>query len=204
VLRMVRRAVPVALLLALTAHGTAFAATVDISIVSSPTPGAYNPSTATLQPGDTARWTNTTTLQHSATGDGPLNFWDTGTFGNGQNRSKVFAVGGVYAYHCSVHSSMHGTVKVTPTRSPASGTTSTVFTITWGSGSIPAGYEADVIIMRPGQNWVAWRVRQTGTNVSSTFTPDAGTGQYLFASRIRKANQATPASGWAGTGIQVN
>jgi plastocyanin len=201
---MVRRAVPVALLLALMAHGTAYAATVDISIVSSPSPGAYNPSTANLLPGDTARWTNTTTLPHSATGDAPLNFWDTGTFGNGQNRTKQFFVSGVYAYHCTVHASMHGTVKVTPTRSPASGTTSTLFTITWANTSIPAGFEADVIIMRPGGPWEAWMVRRTGTQISSTFTPDAGTGQYLFAARIRKANQATPASGWAGTGIQVN
>jgi hypothetical protein len=99
---------------------------------------------------------------------------------------------------------MHGTLNVAPTRSPTSGTTSTVFTIVWASGSIPAGFEADVIIKRPGADWVAWMTRRTGTQVSATFTPDAGTGQYLFASRIRKVAAGSPASNWAGTGIQVN
>ncbi|MFN2589319.1 MAG: hypothetical protein ABR518_00920, partial [Actinomycetota bacterium] len=98
--RQFRNALFLGLLMALFAQGTAYAATVDISINPSPSPGVFSPSTANLKHGDTARWTNNTTLPHSATGDAPLNFWDTGTFGNGVQRTRQFFVAGVYAYHC--------------------------------------------------------------------------------------------------------
>ena len=202
-LRLARKALPLGLLLMFVTQGTAFAATVDISIVSSPTPGAYSPATANLIRGDTARWTNNSNNIHSATGDTPLNFWNTGTFPNGQNRTKQFIVAGSYAYHCSIHSGMHGTVKVVPTASPTSGTTSTVFTITWAGANIPAGFEADVALKKPGGAYAAWMVRRSGAQVSAQFTPDAGPGAYIFIARIRKLATGNPASGWAPVVVNV-
>jgi plastocyanin len=188
VLRMVRRAIPLALLLALVAHGSALAATVDISIVSSPFPGAYSPATAALVIGDTARWTNTTTLVHSATGDSPLNFWDTGTFTQGQVRTRAFTVAGGYAYHCSVHSQMHGTVNVKMTLSPTSGIAQqTVFTLTWASAAIPNGFNVDVQFRRNGGAWTNLVVNRTGTQTSiQAMAPAPGT--YDLRARIQRTS----------------
>jgi plastocyanin len=162
-----RKAIPLGLLLVVFAQGTAFAATVDISIISTPSPGSFSPATAALVIGDTARWTNNSNNIHSATGDSPLSFWDTGTFTNGQVRTKAFAVAGSYAYHCSVHSSMHGTVNVKMTVSPTSGTTSTVFTIAWAAGSIPTGYNADIQYRRhPNTAWTTILTNRTGSQIS--------------------------------------
>jgi plastocyanin len=187
VLRMVRRAIPLALLLALVAHGSALAATVDISIVSSPFPGAYNPSTASLVIGDTARWTNNTSLVHSATGNSPLSFWDTGTFTQGQTRSQVFAVAGGYSYHCSVHSSMTGRVNVRMTVSPTSGTTSTTFMVAWASAAIPNGFNVDIQVRRNGGAWINLLQNRTGTQISiSGMAPAPGT--YDLRARVQRSS----------------
>jgi plastocyanin len=188
VLRLVRRAIPLALLLALVTHGSAFAATVDISIVSSPFPGAYSPATASLVIGDTARWTNNTSLTHSATGNSPLSFWDSGTFTQGQVRSQVFAVAGGYPYHCSVHSSMTGRVNVRMTLSPTSGTANvTVFTLSWASAAIPNGFNVDVQFRRNGGAWINLVVNRTGTQTMlQAMAPAPGT--YDLRARIQRTS----------------
>jgi uncharacterized delta-60 repeat protein len=178
--------------------------TTDVSIVSSPSPGAFSPASATVAPGGSVKWTNTTAITHTSTGDAPLSFWDSGNLTQNQTFTKAFAAAGAYAYHCNIHSSMHGTIKVNPKASPTTGTTATTFTITWASASIPSGYAADLIIKRPGANWAVWMTNRTGAQISATFTPDAGAGTYLFAARLRKVAAGSPASGWAGTGISVS
>jgi plastocyanin len=185
--RLLRNSLFLGLLIAVFAQGTAYAATVDISIVSSPSPGAYSPATASLQVGDTARWTNNSNNIHSATGDGPLNFWDTGTFTNGQSRTKVFSSAGAFPYHCSVHASMHGTVNVKMTVSPASGTTSTTFTISWASGSIPTGYNVDLQYRRNGGAWTGILPNRTGTQVSVSGMIGAP-GTYDLRARTQNTN----------------
>ncbi|HJP65377.1 MAG TPA: plastocyanin/azurin family copper-binding protein [Actinomycetota bacterium] len=194
-LRVARKALPLGLLFVLLAQTTAHAATVGISIVSSPSPGAYSPSNASLIIGDTAQWTNNSNNIHSATGDSPLSFWDTGTFTNGQSRSKQFVAAGTYTYHCSVHSSMHGTVSVKMTVSPTSGTTSTVFTVSWASATIPTGYNVDVQYSRNGGAFTNLLVNQTGSSISiQRMAPAPGT--YQLRARIQNTNSGA-ASGYS-------
>jgi hypothetical protein len=58
--------------------------------------------------GDTVTWTNQDGVGHTATADG----FDTGTIGGGANASVTFDTAGAFAYHCSIHSQMTGTVVV--------------------------------------------------------------------------------------------
>jgi plastocyanin len=203
VLRMARKAVPLGLLMVVLAQGSAYAATVNVNIVSSPSPGAFSPATANLIRGDTVHWTNTTGITHTTTGDSPLNYWNSGNLANNATFNQPFPVAGSYAYHCNIHPSMLGTVKVVPTASPTSGTTTTVFTITWAGANIPAGFEADVALKRPGGSYAAWMTRRSGAQVSAQFTPDAGTGNYIFVARLRKLASGSPASGWAPVVVHV-
>jgi plastocyanin len=56
-------------------------------------------------------WTNIG-VTHTVTADKGL--FDSGTFKSGETFSFTFAKGGTFTYHCAIHSSMRGTVRVTP------------------------------------------------------------------------------------------
>jgi len=93
---------------------------------------AYSPTTVTIAAGTPVTWTNneTSATSHSATSD-------TGAFDSspscpssgclmpGQSFSFTFATAGTYAYHCRVHSSMHGTIVVTAATTPTPTSTAT-------------------------------------------------------------------------------
>jgi hypothetical protein len=53
-------------------------------------------------------WTNSDGATHTATGSG----FDTGNISGGSSASVTFDTAGTFAYHCSIHSSMTGTVVV--------------------------------------------------------------------------------------------
>jgi len=82
---------------------------------------AFNPSAITVVIGvnNTVIWTNNGTATHTATADGGA--FDSGPLTTGQSYSFTFNTPGTYAYHCSIHSFMTGTVHVL---SPISSTTS--------------------------------------------------------------------------------
>lgn len=82
------------------------AGTVNVDI----TGFAFSPSTITVDSGTTVTWTNKDSVQHSATSDNGA--FDTGTFSNGDSKSFTFTKSGTYNYHCSIHTSMRGTVIV--------------------------------------------------------------------------------------------
>jgi plastocyanin len=69
---------------------------------------AFNPGTIKVHVGDTVTWTNNDSTNHTATGSG----FDTGTISGGSSASVTFDTAGTFAYHCSIHSSMTGTVVV--------------------------------------------------------------------------------------------
>jgi hypothetical protein len=86
-------------------------------------------------------------------------------------------------------------IRVPLNASPLSGTTTTVFTITWSSVAPPAGYVFDIQIKRPQTStWLSWLDSQTGA--SATFTPDVGPGVYRFRARMRKVSNDEH-SGWS-------
>jgi plastocyanin len=71
---------------------------------------AFDPATVTIQVGDTVTWTNQDAIAHTATaGDGSF---DTGNIGPSTTASATFDTAGTFAYHCSIHRTMTGTVVV--------------------------------------------------------------------------------------------
>ena len=85
---------------------------------------AFNPSTITVVIGvnNTVIWTNDGTATHTATADGGA--FDSGPLTTGESYSFTFSAPGTYAYHCSIHAFMTGTVHVL---SPANAATSSSF-----------------------------------------------------------------------------
>lgn len=72
----------------------------------------YNPGSLTVKAGTTVTWTNTGSHTHTATADDSS--WDSSFLNSGATFSHTFATTGTFAFHCNVHSSMHGTITVTP------------------------------------------------------------------------------------------
>lgn len=72
---------------------------------------AFSPSSITVKKGDTVTWTNNDSTDHTVTGNngGPAS----ATIGAGGTYSFKFDSVGTFPYHCSIHSSMTGTVIVT-------------------------------------------------------------------------------------------
>lgn len=72
----------------------------------------FNPATLTVKAGTTVQWTNTGSATHTVTADDAS--FDSNFMNSGATFSHTFAAAGTFAYHCNVHSSMHGTITVTP------------------------------------------------------------------------------------------
>jgi plastocyanin len=70
----------------------------------------FAPSSVTVDVGDTVTWANDGPTPHSATADDGS--FDTGIFEAGQSRSETFDQAGTFAYFCTPHPNMRGTVTV--------------------------------------------------------------------------------------------
>jgi LPXTG-motif cell wall-anchored protein len=92
---------------------------------------AFKPATVTVNEGDTVTWTNQDTAPHTATAsDGSF---DTGSLKKGASGSHTFSQAGSFAYICSIHPNMKGTVVVKAASSGNGGAGSS------GSGSSGSG-----------------------------------------------------------------
>ena len=69
----------------------------------------FSPATLAAKVGDTVTVTNQDGFAHTFTADD--NSFDTGSFASGSKTVKLTKAGTI-AYHCSIHSSMHGTLQV--------------------------------------------------------------------------------------------
>jgi LPXTG-motif cell wall-anchored protein len=70
----------------------------------------FAPASVTIDVGDTVTWTNEGPTPHSATADDRS--FDTGIFEAGESRSHTFDEAGTFAYFCTPHPNMRGTVTV--------------------------------------------------------------------------------------------
>lgn len=99
-----------------TAAPTAAAATIQDKIVEPSETNylswTYAPDTLTIHVGDHVVWTNTGQAAHTVTADGGT--FDSGSLNTGQTWTFVFSKAGTYAYHCTFHPWMKGTVIVVP------------------------------------------------------------------------------------------
>ncbi len=82
-----------------------------ISIVagaSTRTTTAYAPNPITVSVGGSVTWTNNDSTTHTSTADGGA--WNSGSIAPGGQFSRTFPSAGVFAYHCTIHPGMVGTV----------------------------------------------------------------------------------------------
>jgi plastocyanin len=69
----------------------------------------FTPSGLKIKKGDAVTWKNETTLPHTATSDGSF---DSETIQPGKSFTFKFPKPGTVSYHCVIHGSMKGSVKV--------------------------------------------------------------------------------------------
>ena len=116
-LRTVTRIVLAALALCALAPTVAQAASQIVTIQDL----AFSPPTVTINVGETVTWHNADAATHTATSDTPGGFDTSFLPPGGSSRAISFTVAGTFAYHCTIHTTMHGTVVVlgaTPTPAP--------------------------------------------------------------------------------------
>jgi len=70
----------------------------------------FSPASVTVNVGDTVTWTNNGPTPHSATSSSGV--FDTGIMDAGQSGSHTFTEAGTFAYICTPHPNMHGTIVV--------------------------------------------------------------------------------------------
>jgi plastocyanin len=95
---------------------------------------SYAPGTITINEGDTVTWVNNGPTPHSATSSNGA--FDTGIYPKGQSRSHTFNEAGTFAYICTPHPFMKGTVVVQASQTGGEGDSS-------GAGSGDTGGAAD-------------------------------------------------------------
>lgn len=71
---------------------------------------AFNPGDITVAVGTTVTWNNGDSVSHTTTSD--EEGWDSGALGTGDTFEVVFAEPGAFAYHCTIHPTMTGTITV--------------------------------------------------------------------------------------------
>ena len=139
----------IALVAAWGVAGTATAADQAVTIAGF----AFGPETITVTAGDTVTWSNSDTVGHTATaGDGSF---DTGTISGGASASVTFDTAGTYAYACTIHPTMTGTVVVeaaapAPTDAPTAAPTAApdgpaVTPAATDTDPLPMAHRTDVI-----------------------------------------------------------
>ena len=70
---------------------------------------SFQPATSTADSNKTVTWTNNGAATHTVTFD---NGKDCGSVASGATVTVTFSAAGSYPYHCTIHSSMKGTVTV--------------------------------------------------------------------------------------------
>ncbi len=105
------------LVTALSGGSSARAATMDVSIKNN----AFNPSTLTVNVGDTVHWSNDDSTTHTVTSgtsptpDGMFN----STLAPGATFDFTFTTAGTFNYFCMIHPFMMGTITVMPAAQPS-------------------------------------------------------------------------------------
>ena len=69
---------------------------------------AFDPAAITISKGTTVIWMNKDSVSHTVSGTG----FESGTLPPGQSYNFTFTEPGSFSYHCSIHTTMKGTVVV--------------------------------------------------------------------------------------------
>jgi plastocyanin len=199
-LRLARRAAPLALLLAFFLQSDARAATSNVTM----TNYLFTPNLSKIKLGDTVKWTNSVSTPHTATSDSPLALWDSGSLSMNGTFSFTFTAAGIYPYHCIFHlpQGMKGTVGLKDSVSPPSGPAGTMFTVKVATIAAPTGFVYDIQKRNPGGAFMDWKLGVTTLSVifDSTGQP---TGTYQFRSRLHNTSTGGTSGYSPGTNATV-
>ena len=153
----------------------------------------YAPQTVAAQPGAFVSWAFAGKKGHTATdsaglGSAGLPWFDSGVRSSGSYRFN-FPAAGTFAYKSVAKGdSMTGTVVVPVVVTPASGQTTTGFSVIWTTRAL-AGSVFDVRFrFQPAGSkaWKSWATSKSGvTATGATFVPDQGRGTCAFRARLR-------------------
>jgi plastocyanin len=179
----------------------ALAATKSVSIKDI----AYNPSSLSVHVGDKVTWTNNETglypPMHTVTSDDGHSF-DSGYVDPGGSFSVTFNKPGTFAYHCNVHSSMHGTITVigsatSPTPTPTHPRTKPTATATAKPTVVPVS-PTPTSSVKP-----APRVSKTVNPSTSPISSPSSSPSRVVAAGSSKSGTAGALAGVAGALIIV-
>ena len=98
---------------------------------------SFQPSTLTVPKGTTVTWHNQGSVDHTVTSD-TKGLFDS-RVSPGKEFSIPFSTPGTYNYHCSIHTSMHGTIVVTGSAVSAVASKTLSKAITGTQGTTPTG-----------------------------------------------------------------
>jgi plastocyanin len=110
VIRLVAVALAITGLLALSLAAAVAAANQNVSIKESNEKYAYTPADKTVALGDTVTWTNDSDAPHTVDADDGS--FELDQFNEGASVKHTFNTAGTIAYHCDIHSYMHGKIIV--------------------------------------------------------------------------------------------
>lgn len=71
---------------------------------------AFGPTSMTVTKGTTVTWQNDDAVAHTSTSN--TGAWDTGNISAGGSATTTFSTAGTFAYHCTYHTMMTGTIVV--------------------------------------------------------------------------------------------
>jgi plastocyanin len=165
-----------------TVHPAARAASVTVANM------AFSPASVGTTLGGSVTWTYQDSISHTSTSD--QGFWDSGPKSGGVTFTHTFTSAGTFAYHCSIHSMMRGSVKVPLT---SSGTASKGYKLTWATLKGVNRITYDVQTRLGKGKWVSLKAATTGTHAK--FNPARG-GKYSVRARTGKGGAR---SGWSPT-----
>jgi len=153
--------------------------------------GSFTPTPVTVVQGTTVEWVNTDSEhQHNSTSN--QGFWKSPNLSLDQRFSAVFANAGRFAYHCTIHTSLKGTV-VVPVK--ASGTSRSGWKLRWSSLSVvPASRSFDVQVKAPGTT--TWRWFKIDTRAATAFFNPRAVGSWKVRARTDNRNTGM-SSGWS-------
>lgn len=158
----------------------------------------FTPSALTAAaPGASVEWLFVGAESHGVTDATKLKLFASAAHLAGTSYSFVYSGAGAFKYKDSLHATLAGSVSVPVTASPTTGTTSTPFTITFGTATAPAGYVFDLEVKAAGST--KFVLLKNGVTTGGTVYTATKIGKYQFKARLRKSGSTTLASPYSAT-----
>jgi plastocyanin len=138
-------------------------------------------------------WQNDGATAHNVTSSGGGAFFGSPELAPGATFSHDFNQAGLYNYKCTIHPEMTGTVEIAVEVSSPTAARGDTIDVFWaesdeGSWLIPAGFNVDVQVNKPGPGgYVDWRMNQRENETGERFTVTKN-GTYRFRARFQKGN----------------